>query len=387
MVDGNNQINFLSPETASRIRELTGASAQSSPPSPLQTDQTKKYLFNSIRQFRLLEDPQYIGTTDDPDVWESQAETSPNAEFQISVKFRKVLPSHVAGDIVYAVLRSDWEVLLYDAHPRIGRIYQSKALSANRWEYTIQPIKITQADGGFVPELADESTAAAYNLYETENLETGLLGNGIDLTGWVEEGAMEENGDPKHFLSPVPNGTLVFYHTFSLATGKSDDTGNSSENENSPNGAQGGGGTSSGNRKIPHIMVFQFANPLKSPFISHVIKSLPFGISGPSDSTEPSSNYVSMTVGGTLEKVYCPLLKRGESLGAGTKVVLSRNIETGFWEIIEAQCDSASAAALPEEDEGAEPIAPDDPPLDDLEDTPAADSGEDGETGGTEGGE
>ena len=335
--------------------------------------------FFEIRQFKLTEDPRYIGTQEERDLWEANATPFPGAEFQTTVKFNKILPSHIAGDVVYAVHRSDWEVLLYEGHPRIGRIKQAKEIGANRWEYSVQPIRFTRRDGNFCPELMDESLGTAYNLSEMENLETGLLGNGINLTGWVEEGEVGENRTPKHFLAPVPNGTLVFYYTLSLKPETVDSEG-TSENEGETESDEPAETEDEINRDNDHIMIFQFSNQLKNPFISHFTKEIPFPITGPSDSTEENSNNISMRIGGVVEKVYCPLLKDGETLRQGTKVVLSRNIITGKWEIIEAQCDSASAAALPGEgegeDDGADSEFQDDPA---IADEPTADNPEDEE--------
>ena len=39
-----------------------------------------------------------------------------------------------------------------------------------------------------------------------------------------------------------------------------------------------------------------------------------------------------------LESVKCPLLRSTEEIEAGTLVVVSKNIQTGEWQIIEAQC-------------------------------------------------
>ena len=52
--------------------------------------------------------------------------------------------------------------------------------------------------------------------------------------------------------------------------------------------------------------------------------------------------------------VYCPLLRSGESIEKGATVVVSYNEKTGHYDIIEAQCPAASAAALPDEGEDAE---------------------------------
>lgn len=39
-----------------------------------------------------------------------------------------------------------------------------------------------------------------------------------------------------------------------------------------------------------------------------------------------------------LEGVKCPLLRSTEEIDAGTLVIVSQNIQTGEWQIIEAQC-------------------------------------------------
>lgn len=40
-----------------------------------------------------------------------------------------------------------------------------------------------------------------------------------------------------------------------------------------------------------------------------------------------------------LENVKCPLLRSTEELAAGTLVIVSKNIKSGEWQIIEAQCE------------------------------------------------
>ena len=67
--------------------------------------------------------------------------------------------------------------------------------------------------------------------------------------------------------------------------------------------------------------------------------------------------YVNLTLDdGNSHPVYCPLLRSGESLGPGV-VIISYNQDKSRYEIIEAQCPAASAAALPggEEPEEEEP--------------------------------
>ena len=76
--------------------------------------------------------------------------------------------------------------------------------------------------------------------------------------------------------------------------------------------------------------------PAKVSETGHLIGYTNGSITGPSQTT-------TVTIDGTSYTVNCPLLRGGsgeiaETIGEGTKVVISKNLNTGAWQIIEAQC-------------------------------------------------
>ena len=89
----------------------------------------------------------------------------------------------------------------------------------------------------------------------------------------------------------------------------------------------------------------------------HQIKTL--GNNGFPTQNNAGTQYVNLTLDDDVShKVYCPMLRSGESIDGNTKVVISYNQASSRYEIIEAQCPaSASAAALPgstgDEEEGS----------------------------------
>ena len=302
-----------------------------------------KDVFFEIRQFRLLESPIW---DDDKKLWTADAVFYPaDVQTHFPVKFStELVPACGEGDIIYAVNRSGkfgWVALMPDPVPRVGRILAHANYGAtnapNKWTYLVQQLGFDSILGnGSVPTLNNEARHTAINLCEIENSETGMMGNGINLNGFAP------SGTPHSYLAPVPNGTLVFMFSFSWA----EETGVPLQYERR------------------NFFVFQFPNQLMFPFCSHLYEETPDSLTGPSESGQtPDNNHLTMSINGEDQKVYCPLLRSGETIPAHTKVILSQNIKTGFWEIIETRCASASAAPQPNEgeDEGADPEFQNDP--------------------------
>ena len=298
-------------------------------------------LFFSIRQFRLVENPEY---DQDNHQWTAPAvfypspskstvqqasEESQSAEEQTYLIYFKseTPPACVAGHIIYAVLRKNWEALYPDPIPQVGRIVKSSELDINKWCYNVQPTGFECSSNSehlrYLHTVNQESLFYALNLCEIENQETGSQGNGMDLGCFVPEGSNAS------FLAPVPVGTLVFmfgYNYYSDSQNDDDDL----------NGENDKGETNK-------LYLFQFSNQPLYQFASHLVAQLPDDLSGPSDSRLTNSHSIQMSIGVGLNgsgkvDVYCPLLQEGDTLPKGTIVVLSRNMETGAWDIIEASC-------------------------------------------------
>lgn len=233
------------------------------------------------------------------------------------------VPTERIGDRVCVVKREAWEVIVPAVHG-IGRITGAVGLSPNRWKYTVTLAKFgcsvnNDTLSPSIVQLTDEIPYDALNLYEVENNETGLMGNGMDLTGYVDTGANHSS------LAPAPNGTLVWVTGYCV--GSSDSTG--------------GQISGSDAESVPFVFLFEYRNQFICPFASHFVAETKDPITGPDASTALTINNRDWKIGNNTIYVKCPLLRGGnnaETIDRGTKVIVSYNIRTREWEIIEAQC-------------------------------------------------
>ncbi len=260
-------------------------------------------LFYSVRMVRLLSDPRQdqIATG----IWHADAIFYPGAEKEITVDFiTDSAPGPHIDDYVWVVYRGKWEALMATGTVVIGRVSDSLSISRNKWEYMVNLAQLAgDSVSGCYETFSQEDTYSALNLCELENLETGMMGNGINLDGFVPSGTNED------YLAPVPNGTLVLMEGFSVGD-------------------------------IP-IFLFQFQNQYCCPFASHFVAETKDPITGPDVSTALTINNRDWKIGNNTIYVKCPLLRGGnnaETIDRGTKVIVSYNIRTREWEIIEAQC-------------------------------------------------
>ena len=357
MADGN-QVNFISSETAQQIREILKQPAQGSPP-PQPTSQKEKWLFYKLRQVELLDTPTW---DDDERYWTADAVFCDGSSFQTVVMFEGDMPPQYGeGDRVYAYLRGGkvpWVALTLEPLPRLGRILSSRSYSnenpPNKWLYTVQVVSIKNAEDHNYEQILDyESTPNAINLCEIENLETGLMGNGINLDGFAPSGTTVS------YLAPVPNGTLVFLYRFCHGANNDDnDNGNSNNNEQDTDDNDNGNSNNNEQDTEPadkkEIFVFQFQNQYCSPFASHIVGKTKTAITGPDDDTEVTIDKKDWKIGEEAVKVKCPLLGKEETIEKGALVILSFNVRTRVWEIIEAQCRPESSDET-EDDGNPEP--------------------------------
>ena len=262
---------------------------------------SKKSLFDSLRLVRLQDDP--VRDENAANIWHSHGRFQyPSAATVVPVRiFSPVPPGYSPGDDVYVVYRGIanqnvkdecWEVITDSKISVVARINSSREISSNKWSYLLTVVSFSSLNSNSINEtLANDTYYTGLNLYETENLDTGLMGNGLDISALTIEGA-------DSYLAPVPNGTLVLARPFRIESGT--------------------------------ILLFQYSNQIQYPFASHLIATLSEAIEFGQTGT--------VNVGGSDITVSCPLLRYGESIPADTKVVISRNLKTGEWQIIEAQC-------------------------------------------------
>lgn len=267
----------------------------------------KQSLFNSLRLVRLQDVP--VRDVTNSSVWHTKGRFQPpSAATIVPIRiFSRVPPEYRPGDDIYVVYRGRigddsasnaecWEGLTDRKSPVIARINSFEEISSNRWSYRLSVVgfdclKSDDKLSPFIETLASDVSYTGLNLCETENLDTGLLGNGLDISALTSEGA-------DSYLAPVPNGTLVLALPFQ--------TGNET------------------------LFLFQYSNQTQYTFASHLIATL-------SDQLDYGQTGT-VNVGGADITVSCPLLRSGESIPGGTEVVVSRNLKTGAWQIIEAQC-------------------------------------------------
>ena len=248
------------------------------------------------------------------------------------------VPTERVGDRVLVAKRKDWEVVT-PAVRGIGRIADSTELSPNRWKYTVTLAKFgcSIVSDEFSPkieeELKDEIPYDALNLYEVENAETGLMGNGMDLTGYVEENSSDSS------LAPAPNGALVWVTGYYVKTeeGEGEDEGEGGESVDG------------------FLFVFEYRNQYVCPFASHLVGKTKTDITGPDAETEVTIDGEDWKFGDDDDtiKVKCPLLGSGETLEKNTLVILSFNIRTKEWEIIEAQCPVEESSSSSDNNRGS----------------------------------
>lgn len=268
-----------------------------------------------IRQIRLTSNP--VAEAGATSYWTADAEFYPPYGPPIKAVFNTdTVPPFHAGDVVYAVLRAGWEVLSLDTKLVLGRIAGSTLVSPNRWLYTVQTGCLERLAYNndlmpYVPTLNSERPAYAVNLCEIENQATGLMGNGMDMSGLLAE------NEALSCLAPVPAGTLIF-----MTKCQWEDTSRQEGNYH-PNSS---------------IYVFQFQNQYCCPFASHITAITEEDITGPDETTALKVNKEIWKIGNETVIVTCPLLRPGETLDGDTPVIVSFNIRTREWQIIEAQC-------------------------------------------------
>ncbi|MBQ6158974.1 MAG: hypothetical protein IJJ20_08205 [Thermoguttaceae bacterium] len=333
--DFSDYMNFLAPETARKIQESIKEREQ------IDQNQEKlerrKSLFYDLRPARLETDPEETAdgwSADFTFVQEGQDINS--SSDQETAKFRVYfvgdsVPGCHKDDVIYVANRGKYTaVCKCDPEIRIIIVVNIEEYTPNRWSYIVAEGSIVLEENDFVFKITDIS-GKGFNLLELENLDSGMLGMGVDITN-------DENISKKvslHHIKPVPEGTvLLAKKILRIETG------------------------------APYY-IFQYNNALNSGW-GHVVRTL---------DSEFSGSKIFSICGEDVE-VTCPLLD-GKSLPKGTKVIISQNFETTKWEIIEATCNDASAAVLPSEgedgDDGTDPEFQGDPT---IVDEPSDDSPE-----------
>lgn len=301
-------MNFLSPETAKKIeaqineRERTGSKPE--------VIAKRKSLFYDLRPVRLTTDPEETADgwsaefTFIPEGGENQGNNPSRDETAYKVYFAgDGVPGCHKDDIIYAANRGRFfAVCSCEPEIRFVRIINSDSYGLNAWMYQVQEVQPVYENSGPQFRFCD-ITGQGVNLLEIDNLDTGMLGMGVDITN---EQNIGETVAVNH-INPAPNGVVVAAHRITRF-----DTG------------------------VPYY-IFQFNNPLSTGW-GHVVKTL--------ESTFSESAI--FTLCGEDVEVTCPLLNPGETLPAGTKVIISQNFETTNWEIIEAQCSPTDDPETPE---------------------------------------
>lgn len=296
---------------------------------PKKPDDKPFDLWDSVRPVVLQESP--WKSSHDNNLWIALGKADPGMPL-VNVRFRsRLAPDFSEHDVVYCAYRNGWEAILTERRPVIARVNSSVKISPNKWKYDLLLIGFDCTGDAsqlspYIEIISGEESYVGLNMCEVENYETGKLGNGLDVSGLVPR------GETNSFLSPVPEGTLVYAFLYNTDVGR--------------------------------LLLFQYANQRAYPFGSHLVVKTKTKIEGPEETTGLELNGEDWEGQDSPVMAKCPLLRVGESLLAGTKVIVSQNLLTGEWEIIEAQCKSASAAALPGEgeydDEGADPEFQDD---------------------------
>ncbi|MBR5416110.1 MAG: hypothetical protein IK105_09275 [Thermoguttaceae bacterium] len=320
--DFSDYMNFLSPETARKIQESIKEREQTD--QNQEKPETRKSLFYDLRPARLETDPEETADGWSADfTFVQEGQNINSSSDQETAKFRVYfvgdgVPECHKDDVIYVAFRGRYTaVCKCDPDTRYIWISGSSTYGLNSWLYQVQEVQLVYEDSGLRVKICD-IPGQGVNLLELNNLDTGMLGIGIDITN---DQNIDQLVNVNH-INPVPNGVVVESRKITRL-----DTG------------------------VP-CYIFQFGNPLSTGW-GHVVRTL--------DSEFSGSKIFS--IGGKDVVVTCPLLE-GKTLPKGTKVIISQNFETTEWEIVEAQCDSASAAPLPgegeDDDEEADPEFQDD---------------------------
>lgn len=321
--DFSDYMNFVSPETARKIQESIREKEQID--QSRDEPQRRKSLFYDLRPVRLATDPEETvdgWSAEFTFIQEGKEEPNINPD-QEETKFRVYfagdgVPGCHKDDVIYVANRGRFTaVCKCDPDVRFIIVVNIEEYFPNRWIYIVAEGLIVLEGNDFVFKIT-EISGKGLNLLELENLDSGMLGMGVDITN---QDNITESVD-LHHIKPVPEGTVLLAKKVTRL-----DTG------------------------VPYY-VFQYNNALNSGW-GHVVRTL----------ETPFSGSQIFSIGGRDVEVTCPLLKTKQSLPKDTKVIISQNFETTEWEIIEAQCASASAATLSGEgeDEGADPEFQNDP--------------------------